>query len=460
MNNIIEESIQHAHANHDVYLQSFKELLRIPSVSTDPAYKEGIEEAVTWLIAELTRIGFKNAQALRSEGQPIVYGEWLEAGPEKPTVLVYAHYDVQPVEPVERWQTPPFEPTIVGNKLYARGAMDDKCGVMINLKAFESILSTTGRLPVNIKLLFEGEEESGSPHMEEAIRLYRELLAADLIVISDGGPAPDQPHIVSSVRGIVGAEVIVRGPAHDLHSGKFGGVVHNPLHMVGKIVANLHDEAGRVQIPGFYDDVVGASATELAQYEANEVDFKAFQQAFSGVKQFWGVPEYNHIERVASQPTCDVNGISGGYQGEGLMTVIPAQASFKVTMRLVHNQNPADIAEKFKQFIRSFECQTLDIDVLIHDGSKPAKLLHEGATVDALRAAYRAVWGKEAIVIGLGGSIPITGMMQQELHAPIIMMGFGIGDNQHAPNEYLFLHEFQRGIDTAIHFYHYLVDQK
>ena len=409
-------------------------------------------------MTEMTRIGFEHAQRLETDGHPIIYGDWLHAGDDKPTVLVYAHYDVQPVEPVSRWDTDPFEPTIIDGKIYARGAMDDKCGCVVSLKTFESMLATTGKLPLNIKLFFEGEEESGSPGMEAALARHRDLLSADLLVISDGGPAPDQPHIVSSVRGIIDGEVIVTSCDHDLHSGKFGGVVHNPVHKVAEIIAAIHDNDGRILIPGFYEGVRGASSAEKASFLAIEDDFKAFQQQFSGAKAFWGDPRFSHIERVASQPTCDVNGIWGGYQGEGLMTIIPAKAGFKVSMRMVADQDPHAMSQKFIDFIRSFECDTVEIEVKMFSASHAAKMIDSGPVADALQTAYRSVWGQPAVILGAGGSVPVTGMFASQLGMPITMFGFGVGNGQHAPNEYLFLEHFKRGIDTAIHFYYTLAN--
>lgn len=453
---MIERAIAHAHDNHDRYLEDFKTLLRIPSISTDPAYDAHVEEAAAWLVDEMTRIGFDHAQRLETDGKPLVYGDWLHAGPERPTILIYAHYDVQPVEPVSRWDTDPFEPTIIGDKLYARGAMDDKCGVMINLKALQALLETSGRLPLNVKLIFEGEEESSSAAMPAAVEQYRDLLSADLLVVCDGGSDPEQPYIITSVRGIVGAEVTVTGPAHDLHSGKYGGVVHNPLHVVGRMIAGLHDDQGWVQLPGFYDNVTGATPAEAAALRAIEPQFKAFQKKYSGAPVFWGVPAFTHLERVGYQPTADVNGMWGGYAGEGVMTIIPAEAGFKVTFRLVPAQRADDVMRAFETYIASFESETVDIAVTIADGIEAARLLHDGPVIDALQAAYRAVWGQAAVLLGLGGSVPIMGMFQQIMGIPMTMLGFGQGDGQHAPNEYLYLEHFQRGIDTAIHFYCHL----
>ena len=259
-----QKAIDYAHAHREPYMEGFQELLRIPSVSTDPSYKPELERCADWIVVEMGRIGFKNCRKIATTGHPVVYGDWLEAGADKPTVLIYAHYDVQPVDPLNLWETPPFEPSFRDGKLYARGAVDDKSGVFVNLKALESILNVDGKLPVNIKLFFEGEEESGSPNMHPFVAANKDLLKADLLVLCDGGFDKHLPTITYSGRGIVGAEVTITGPDHDLHSGVYGGVVHNPLHVVGQIIASFHDNEGHIRIPGYYDSVRDLSASELA----------------------------------------------------------------------------------------------------------------------------------------------------------------------------------------------------
>jgi acetylornithine deacetylase/succinyl-diaminopimelate desuccinylase-like protein len=263
---------------------------------------------------------------------------------------------------------------------------------------------------------------------------------------------------MSSVRGIVDGEVVVTGPQRDLHSGAFGGIVHNPLHLIGKMIAGLHDAAGRVQIPGFYDQVRPLSAMELEELKRQEPATRVYFEEISGLKNFWGVPEYSFLERATAQPTCEVNGIYGGYQGQGSKTIIPAQGGFKVSMRLVADQDPHDIARKFEEFINSFACDTLNIKVWTHSPSWPAQLLTTGPAVEAIQRAYQATWGQPAILLRQGGSVPIIGMFQRELGMAIVNLGFGVGDNVHAPNEYLILEHFSRGIDTAIHFFNYYAE--
>lgn len=448
----LKASLNFAHQRTEAFLEQYKELLRIPSIGTDPAHRGDVLQAAEWIADEMRRIGVENVQVMATDGQPAVYGDWLHAGEDAPTALLYAHYDVQPVDPLDLWATPPFEPVVRDGKLYARGAIDDKPGVFLHLKAFESVLAATGSLPVNVKFLFEGEEESGSPTMSPFIEAHKNLLAADVAVISDGGSADECPLMMASVRGIVAAEVRIKGPERDLHSGSFGGVVHNPTHMVGKIIAALHDDEGRIQIPGFYDDVAPITEAQRALIEENEP--RAIERAHeeTGLDTFWGVPEYTYLERATAQPTCDVNGIFGGYQGIGTKTVLPAEAGFKVSMRLVDNQDPNDIGEKFVAFVNSFACDTLEIDARILSSGWPAETLISGPIAQAVIDAYTKTWGHEPRMERAGGSVPIIGMLQHVLDVPVVSMGLANGTNAHSPNEYFDLAYFDVNIGTAIHF--------
>lgn len=448
----LEASLAYAHDHTEAFLEQYKELLRIPSIGADPAYRGEVRRAAEWIAGEMKRLGMDNVQIIETEGQPAVYGDWLHAGKDAPTALLYAHYDVQPVDPLNLWVTPPFEPDIREGKLYARGVIDDKSGVFLHLKAFESVLNATGGLPINVKYIFEGEEESGSPTMAPVIEAHRDLLAADVVVISDGGSSDETPGMMASVRGIVTAEVKVQGPQRDLHSGSFGGVVHNPTHMVGKIVGALHDDEGRIQIPGFYDDVVPVSEAQQALIDKHEAEAVEKAREQTGLDTFWGVPGYSYLERATAQPTCDVNGIFGGYQGQGAKTVLPAEAGFKVSMRLVDNQDPNDIAKKFLAFIDSFACDTLKIEARILSRSWPAETVISGPLAEAVIDAYETTWGKAPEMGRSGGSVPIIGMFQHVLGAPVVSMGLANGTNAHSPNEYYDLDYFDVNIDTAIHF--------
>ncbi|MCB0012245.1 MAG: dipeptidase [Anaerolineales bacterium] len=451
---MIEQALAYVQAHLDEFLDGYKELLRIPSISTDPAYKEELLRCAAWVVAEMERIGLNNCRTLPTAGHPVVYGEWLEAGPDKPTVLVYAHYDVQPVDPLSLWESAPFEPTVREGKLFARGAIDDKSGVWGNLKAFEAMFAADGKLPVNIKVCFEGEEEMASPNMHAFVAANKELLAADAVLLCDGGFKPERPSITYALRGALAAEVTIRGPKKDLHSGAYGGVVHNPLHLAGKIVGSFHDETGRIQIPGYYDAVRALSESESAAMHDNWEQIKDRVMEGSTVDKLWAEPMGTPPERITALPTLDVNGISGGYEGPGIKTIIPSSATFKVTMRLVADQDPEVIAGLFTDHVMSFATDTLDIDVQILAKGWPVTMEFEGPLINAVQTALKATTGLEANLTRGGGSIPIGGMFQQELGAPLTALGVGFGENVHSPNEYLELEHFQTGIDTLLHFYY------
>jgi acetylornithine deacetylase/succinyl-diaminopimelate desuccinylase-like protein len=455
----IDAALAWVDARRQDLLATFSALLSIPSISTDPAYRADVRRCAEWLVAECRRIGFDRCQAIDTAGHPVVYGEWLHAGPAAPTVLVYAHYDVQPVEPLELWETPPFEPSIRDGNLYARGAIDDKCGAFANLVAFEALLATAGGLPVNIKLMFEGEEESGSPAMAPFVRAHKELLAADLLLICDGGSLPDQPLIFYTARGIVDAEVRVTGPSHDLHSGLYGGVVQNPIHVVAAIIAALHDPSGRIQLPDFYAAVRPADEQEQANIARQEAAFAAKFRNDTGLESSWATELGSLVTRATALPTCDVNGVWGGYQGVGGKTIIPAEAGFKVSLRLVPDQDPHAVLESFSQFVQRFASDTARISIRTGAASYPATLLSRGPVIEALQQAFQATWGRPALLYRQGGSVPIMGMFQRELGMDLATLGFGTGENGHAPNEYLIVEELFRGIATALHFYHNLGSQ-
>ena len=324
---------------------------------------------------------------------------------------------------------------------------------------FESILAATGTLPINVKVFFEGEEESGSPNMEPFIKENMDLLAADLLVISDSGCTPPVPRIPYSVRGIIAAEVTVTGPAHDLHSGIAGGGVHNPIHMAARIIASFHDENGHILIPGAYAGAIPLTESERMKFDAAEEHTIQTMQHNMGEFEVWGEREFNFVERTSARPSLDVNGIYGGYQGDGGMTIIPSTAGFKITMRLAPGQDPYDIARKLEAHVQAFSCDTANVEVKISKlAAWPALMLNEGPVVDALNRAYEAGWGRSIDFTRSGGSVPIIGMFQRELKMPICVMGFASGALIHSPNEHLLLDYFHKNIDTAIHFYHYLAE--
>jgi acetylornithine deacetylase/succinyl-diaminopimelate desuccinylase-like protein len=456
----LENCLAYAQDHWDSFLEDFKELLRIPTVSADPAFQADVRRTAEWILAEMKRIGLHNCQLLESSGHPAVYGEWLEAGDDKPTVLMYAHYDTQPVDPLEKWITPPFEPSERDGWLYARGAIDDKCGVHIHLKTVESILSVTGKLPINVKFFFEGEEECGSTSVAGVIHEQKSLLKADLLVISDGGCIGEQPFVIASTRGIVSTEVKVSGPVKDLHSGRYGGVVCNPAHIAAKIVAGIHCADGKIQIPGFYDDVKPLSSTELDFLAGQEDDIMEIARQDTGLDEFWGVQGYSFIECQTALPTFDVHGFQSGYQGVGTKTIIPAEASFKASMRLAADQDPVDIAAKFVSYVKSFEKPGIQIEIKTHAESRAVQCLINGPVLDAIQKAYDKTYGRRAILYRQGGSVPVMSTLQKELIIPITNLGFGNGVSHHSPNEGVCLKFLKVDLDTAIRFYFNMADVK
>lgn len=451
-------ALQWAHTNQEAALARYEELLRIPSISNEPDHAADMQLNAEWLIAELARIGMTQSRTLPHDGPPIVYSEWLKAGADKPTVLIYAHYDVMPVGPLAEWLSPPFEPTRRDGRIYARGAVDDKCGVSITLAALEAMLSANGALPINVKVLFEGAEECGSPGIAGFVAANLDILAADLLIISDGGGQPGQPLIMAGVRGTVSAEVFVYGPQRDLHSGAFGGVVHNPIHLAGKIIASFHDDTGRIAIPGFYDAVRALTSSQSAIVAGAEPVLLQRAHEEAGLQHFWGDAVAPFGVRAMALPTCDVNGIWGGYQGPGGKTIIPAQAGFKVSMRIVADQHPDEIMRLFTAHVQRFAVDTLRIEVVGSTANWHATLLYEGPVIDVLQNAYRAAWGVPARLYRAGGCVPLIGVMQQTLGLPVMDLGYGVGENGHAVNEYMEIEYFHRGIETALHFFYGLGD--
>ncbi len=448
---IASTAVQHARRAKDANLAGFKELLRFPSISQDRAYQPQLLDCVDWLVAEMRRVGIENCRAIATAGNPVLYGDWLRAGDDKPTILIYAHYDVQPVGDASLWRTPPFEPTIVGDRLVARGAVDDKCGIWVNLKAVESLLAVSRKLPVNIKFIFEGEEELGSRNTAAFVEAHKALLAADALLICDGPFSPQQPIIGTAVRGAVMGEVRLKGPPHDLHSGRYGGAVKNPLHYAGRVIASFHDESGRVQIRGFYDDVIPLSDRQVRHMNQLWKTVGSSLQRAAGVEAFFGDYLGVFAERTTAQPTLDVNGISGGYQGEGTRAIIPAEAGFKVTMRTAAGQDSDAMWGRFVEHVMTFAEPGIDIDAELLSVAHPFLMPDDGREIRAIQRALKAVLGKEALLMRHGGSLPIGGILGRELDLPVTMLGYGSGDNSHAPNEFIVIDDLHKAIEVAIH---------
>ena len=452
MADAIQNAIDYLHETQDKMMEDYKELLRFPSISADPAYADDVKACADWIVGQLEALGFDNCEAIETAGLPVVYGEWLKAGADKPTILVYAHYDVQPVDPLPLWLSQPFEGEIRDGNMYARGASDNKAGVWGNLKTFEALLRANGALPVNIKIMFEGEEESGSPSIEAFVEANKERLQADALLNCDGNLKPDAPQFTYAGRGIVSAEVRVTGPSADIHSGLYGGLVQNPLHVAGKIIGSLHDDEGRVQLPGYYDSLVEASPAEKARIAAGFQEDSLKEGA--GVEQFWGEGIAPASERATVYPTLDVNGMWGGYQGAGNKTIIPAEAGIKITMRLAPDQDPRVVSQLLKRHIESFANDTVAVTCDIGEEAWYFQLVTEGPWLEAVQSAIEATVGSRAQLVRTGGSIPILGVFNRLIGLPITGFGYGDGEGIHSPNEYLKIDSFVKSLEAAVRMYH------
>ena len=445
--------LEYAHNNRDTFLNELIDFLRIPSVSTQPAHDADTLTAANWVAQAMTHAGLEHVEVIETKRHPIVYGDWLHAGSEAPTVLVYGHYDVQPAEPLDLWETPPFEPTIRDNYIYARGAADDKGQVYIHIKAVESYLRTEGRLPLNVKFIIEGEEEIGSQNLHEFIADNPKRLAADSALISDSSIlGMGKPALVYGLRGNCHVMVDITGPGRDLHSGSYGGGINNPLNALAHFIARLKDEQGHILIPGFYDRVRPLSIEEreiLAQFPLDE---DAWLRE-TGAPMAWGEPEYTLVERLGARPTLDITGMYGGYIGEGTKTVLPARAHAKISMRLVPDQDPDEIIELFRQFAHSILPPSVKINIYGDGGAKAALLERDTPPMRAAAAAYEATFNHPAVFMREGGSIPVVNQFESDLGLPTVLMGFGLpGDRIHSPNERFYLSNFDAGIATSIRY--------
>lgn len=423
------------------------DLLRIPSVSADPAYKADVARAAEWVHAKLESLGFK-ARVDQTPGHPIVYAERLNA-PGKPTILIYGHYDVQPEAPLEEWVTPPFEPTIRDGRIYARGSTDDKGQAFAHIKGVELLLSQ-GELPVNVKFFLEGEEEIGSPSIKDYLTKHKDDLKADVIVISDGSRfAKDVPTITYGVRGLSYVEIHVQGANRDLHSGSYGGAAPNPINALCEIITKLKDDKGRVTIPGFYDGVIPLTGEERQMWASLPHSDEEFAASI-GVDALPGEEGYTVLERIWGRPTLDVNGIWGGYQGEGSKTVIAAKAGAKVSMRLVPGQDPDRITQLIKDYVPTIAPKGVKAEVIGHHGGQPVKFDTDSVWIQGANRALKRVYGREAAFARTGGSIPIVADFDQILQTPVLFVDFGLNeDAPHSPNESFALEDYHNGILTS-----------
>jgi acetylornithine deacetylase/succinyl-diaminopimelate desuccinylase-like protein len=440
-------------ANEGRFLEELKDWLRIPSISTLPEHADDVRRAAEFAAEQLRQLGFDQVQLLATEGHPLVYGEWLkEAG--KPMLLVYGHYDVQPVDPVELWDSPPFEPTVRGDNLYCRGASDDKGQTMLILKAMESLVRVNGKLPVNVRVLLEGEEEAGGESIEHYVRTYPERLTCDTAFICDTGmPAKEIPALVYGLRGITYTEVEVHGAKRDLHSGEFGGIAPNPLHALALIIAGLKDAEGHINIPGLFDKVRQPTEAERTFWQSNPQGIEEVLKTEMGVSQFSGENDYSALERVSARPTLEVHGISGGFIGEGAKTVIPAEAKAKISLRLPSDLKSSEVFTLFEKRVQELAPRDVTVTVRNLHGGEAVLVDPDSRPMRAAIAALKETYNQEPMLIREGGSIPIASLFHEILHAPVVLMGFALpDDNLHAPNEKYSLTQFYKGLRTVANF--------
>ena len=432
--------------HRDTHLKELNDFLRIPSISSLSEHKQDMQVAASWLAAAMKRINLENISIDETGGHPVVYGDWLHA-PGKPTILFYGHYDVQPVDPLNLWETPPFEPTVRDNKLFARGASDDKGQVFMHLKAIEALFALEGTLPVNVKFIIEGEEEIGSPNLPPYVEKNKEKLAADLILISDTSLyAPGKPAVCYGLRGLTGIQIDVRGAKGDLHSGLYGGGVQNAIHALADILASFRDEHGTIQVEGFYDNVRPLSEEERQAYRDLNFDEEALKEEV-GVKQLFGEKGYSYLEQTWARPTLEVNGVFGGFTGEGIKTVLPAEAGAKITCRLVPDQDPDEIVALLKAHVEKHKPIGVDITISEFDKGAPYITPFDHPVIQAAGRSYERVYEVPTAFIRGGGSIPIVAAFDQILDLPVVLMGFGLtSENFHAPNEHFHLENFDKGL--------------
>jgi len=434
------------------FLEDLKGWLRIPSISTLPEYAGDIRRAAEYAADQLRGMDFANVGLIATRGHPLVYGEWLNA-PGKPTLLVYGHYDVQPVDPIELWETPPFEPTVRGDNLYARGACDDKGQTMLVFKAMESLINVNGALPVNVKMLIEGEEEAGGESIAAYVQDHPDRLQCDAVFICDTGmPSKDIPVLIYGLRGITYTEVEVRGPKRDLHSGEFGGIAPNPFHALALIITGLKDADGHIHIPGLYDKVRPPTEAEQTFWRDDPLGIAESLCAEMGTG-YVGENEYPPLERLWARPTLEVHGISGGFVGEGAKTVIPAVARAKISLRLPPDLRSEEVFALFERRVKELAPAGVEVNVINIHGGEGVMVSPDSAPMRAALAALREVYGKEPALTREGGSIPIAALFDEVLRVPVVMMGFGLpDDNLHSPNEKYSLTQFYRGIRTVASF--------
>ena len=449
----MDKVVDFINVHRDRYIDEMKQYLAIPSISALPEHKGDVRKCAEWTADEMRRIGLQKVRLEETPGHPVVYGEWLGA-PGAPTILFYGHYDVQPVDPVHLWTSPPFEATIRDGEIYARGSADDKGQVFMHFKAVEAHLKQNGNLPVNMKFLIEGEEEVGSANLDNFIKGHKELLAAEVVVISDS-PMFDRgiPSICYGLRGLTYFQIDLRGSKSDLHSGSFGGAVANPAMVLAQVLAQMKDKGGRIKIDGFYDDVVALRDEERAEWQRLPFNEKKYRQELGAPKLF-GESGYTTLERVWARPTFEVNGLLSGFTGEGAKTVLPAVAMAKVSMRLVPNQDPKKIGDLFEAYLLKVTPKTVELKITRMHGGKPWMTSFDNPFVQAAGRAIELGFGQRPVFNREGGSIPVVSTFQEELGVPCVLFGVGLPDeNAHAPDEKLDLGNFHNGVIASAFLY-------
>jgi acetylornithine deacetylase/succinyl-diaminopimelate desuccinylase-like protein len=452
MENNLPQAMDYAAKHRSDFINTLSDFLKVKTISSDSTYNEDIRRGAQWLVDYFKKIGAKNIQILETQKHPVVFADLSTAGSDKPTILVYGHYDVQPADPIGLWESDPFEPVVRDGQLYARGASDMKGQLMVTLSAIESI-QAAGELPVNFKFLVEGEEEIGSPSIQSFLTVHKDLFKSDFVLNLDAGMiARQKPTIVYGLRGLAYFEIHVTGPAQDLHSGLFGGVVYNPIQVLSELIAGMKNDEGVILLPGFYDDVLPLSDEERDALSKLGMDENYYKQQ-TGVGKLFGEKGYTPVERVGARPTLDLNGIWGGYSGEGPKTVIPSKASAKLSMRLVPNQTPEKVKEQLKEYLTRNTPEGATWE-LIQLASDPASITDlDFYATRCLADSIQEVWGIPPVFQRGGGSIPIVSHMQQALGSESVLGGFSLPeDNIHSPNEHLDLEMFYKGIDTVIDF--------
>jgi len=458
MEKIRKAAIDYVKNNRENLLDELGEFIRIPSISTEPEHREDVGKAARWLAEHLKAMEMETVEIFPTPGAPVVYGCSTLEDSAAPTLLIYGHYDVQPVDPLEEWEGDPFEPRRQRDRLLARGASDMKGQIMAAVNALQAV-QRVGDPPLRFKFLFEGEEEIGSPNLYDFIKAHRDILACDLCLNPDTGMlGPQLPTITYALRGLAYFELRLRGPSQDLHSGSFGGVIHNPAQVLCELIADLHDAGGRVSIPGFYDRVRKLEAEEREELGRLPVD-EAFYMKNAGVKKLWGEREFSVAERIGARPTLEVNGLLSGFTGQGSKTVLPAVAMAKLSCRLVADQTPAEIEEMLERYLKQRLPDTVTWELDLLASSPPVLSPRDSRGITALSSAYEAVWGKRPLFRREGGTVPVGAYLQELLGVESVQTGFALpDDNAHSPNEKLDLPTWYRGMEGLVHFYYNLAD--